>query len=88
MKSLRTILFVVLFILILAACGGYEKEVSSREYILTTDLVDGNFIFLGVGGAINGVSNPTLTAEPGETITVTLVNGGHGKHAVYRNNFV
>jgi len=27
---------------------------------------------------LNGIPNPTLSANPGETITVTLINGGHG----------
>ena len=83
MKSLRTIFFVVLFISILAGCGSYGEEMSDKEFILTTEFVDGNFIFLGVGGEINGMSNPTLVAEPGETVTVTLVNGGWGTHDIY-----
>ena len=43
---------------------------------------DGNLIFLGVSDEINGIANPTLSADPGETITVTLINGGMGQHDI------
>ena len=53
-----------------------------KEYVLTTDLRDGNLVFLGVSDEINGIENPTLSADPGETITVTLINGGEGQHDI------
>jgi nitrite reductase (NO-forming) len=43
---------------------------------------DGNLIFLGVSDEINGMVNPTLSADAGETITITLINGGMGQHDV------
>jgi len=49
---------------------------------LTTDLRDGRLIFLGVSDEINGLENPTLSAKPGERITITLINGGEGTHDV------
>ncbi|HSG42431.1 MAG TPA: cytochrome D1 domain-containing protein [Anaerolineales bacterium] len=82
MKAIRIFGF-LLFAGILSACGGSPAEISSKEYLLTTALEDGEFMFLGVSGDINGAVNPTLTAEPGETITVVLVNGGWGKHNIY-----
>ena len=82
MKAIRTIGVLLLLAGILSACGGSHTEISSKEYILTTALENGEFMFLGVGGDINGMVNPTLTAEPGETITVVLVNGGWGKHNI------
>jgi nitrite reductase (NO-forming) / hydroxylamine reductase len=81
MKSIKFIkagLFFLLFALILAACGG-TTPVSTREYLLTTGMEDGKFVFLGVGDSINGQANPTLVANPGETITITLINGGHAR---------
>jgi len=72
---------IVLAVLI-AACGGTSSQSSTREYVLTTDLKDGNLIFLGVSDEINGISNPTLSARPGETITIMLINGGEGQHDV------
>jgi plastocyanin len=56
--------------------------VINTEYILTTAMRDGNFVYLGVDGAINGVVNPALHAKPGERITVTLVNSGEGTHDI------
>ena len=37
---------------------------------------DGNFDLSWCSDDINGMANPTLHAKPGETITVTLINGG------------
>ena len=82
MKSLRILFFVFLFAGILAACTGVGGEVSTRKYVLTTGFEDGNLVFLGVGGDINGMVNPTLHANPGETITVVLVNSGEGEHDI------
>jgi plastocyanin/mono/diheme cytochrome c family protein len=56
--------------------------VSTRKYVLTSGLEEGNLVFLGVGGDINGLVNPTLYASPGETVTVVFVNSGEGEHDV------
>jgi len=66
----------------IAACTGSNSQITSKEYVLTTEIKDGNLIFLGVSDEINGVANPTLNANPGETITVTLINGGMGQHDI------
>ncbi len=84
MKSTQLILIGLAFLLltaILAACGGASPVVNT-EYILTPALREGKFVFLGVNGPINGLVNPALTAEPGERITVMLVNSGEGKHNI------
>jgi mono/diheme cytochrome c family protein len=49
---------------------------------LTTGFEGGELVYVGVGGEINGVFNPTLQANPGETITITLINGGEGTHDI------
>ncbi len=72
---------IVLAVLITACAGAYSQS-SDKEYVLTTDLKDGNLIFLGVSDEINGISNPTLSAKPGETVTITLINGGMGEHNI------
>lgn len=72
----------LLLAVFIAACTGTNFQNISKEYVLTTELKDGNLIFLGVSDEINGVSNPTLSAKPGETITVTLINGGEGEHDI------
>lgn len=75
--------YVVLFTLLgafLAACAGKEYLPVDKQYVLTTDVKGGNLVFLGVSGDINGQENPTLSAKPGERVTVTLINGGEGQH--------
>jgi nitrite reductase (NO-forming)/hydroxylamine reductase len=74
--------FVFLFGGILAACASFQGKVSTRKYVLTSGFEDGNLVFLGVGGDINGLVNPTLYASPGETVTVVFVNSGGGEHDV------
>ena len=82
MKVLKIMIIFVLLAGILAACGSGQSEVSTRKYVLTTGFENGNLVFLGVGGDINGLVNPTLHANPGETITVMLVNSGEGEHDI------
>ncbi|MCK6540412.1 MAG: c-type cytochrome [Anaerolineales bacterium] len=82
MKLVKLGSLFLLFAAILAACGGGEGLVSAKEYVLTTGIEDGTPVFLGVGDEINGMVNPELRAEPGETITVTLINGGEGRHQI------
>ena len=83
MKTLRKLLLIFLFGGVFAACAGARSEVSTRKYVLTSVLEKGNLVFLGVGGDINGNINPTLQANPGETITVMLVNSGEGEHDIF-----
>lgn len=72
----------ILLGIILTACAGTSFQPIDKEYVLTTDLRDGNLVFLGVSDEINGVENPTLSAAPGSTITVILINGGEGQHDI------
>jgi len=80
MKLIKIGVFFLLLAIVLAACGSQMTQIISKEYVLTTELKDGNLFFLGVSDEINGQANPTLSTEPGETITVTLINGGQGQH--------
>jgi nitrite reductase (NO-forming) / hydroxylamine reductase len=81
MKNIPKNFLVPVFTLILAACAP-QSPVVNTEYVLTTAMRDGNFVYLGVDGDINGVVNPALHAEPGERITVMLVNSGEGTHDI------
>jgi mono/diheme cytochrome c family protein len=81
---MRLMKFGAVFLLlagILVACAP-TTEVVNTEYVLTTAMRDGNFVYLGVDGEINGVVNPALHAKPGERITIMLVNSGYGKHDI------
>ncbi len=81
MKKQFAFVVFVLFLAALAACSP-KAEAINTEYVLTTAMRDGNFVYLGVDGEINGVVNPALTAKPGERITVMLVNSGEGRHDI------
>jgi nitrite reductase (NO-forming) len=87
-------LLMVLAVLI-AACGGSPKgETTSAsgsgapstgkvvEYSLLTNMIDGQMAFFGVGGGIDGVQNPTLSANVGDTVKVTLTSGDGVEHDV------
>ncbi len=80
---MKKILSITLFFLvILTACAPSGEISVDNEFVLTTDLRDGQFVFVGVNGEINGVVNPLLRAEPGERISVVLVNSGWGTHDI------
>ena len=82
MKAIHKLLVLAAFLIIVVACVP-QAEVIDTEYMLTTDMRDGKFVFLGVdGGDINGVVNPDLHAERGERITIMLVNSGEGTHDI------
>lgn len=83
MKIIRLFPIFLLFVVLIIACSPEAEGGSDREYILTTEFANGEFAFLGVGGEINGLRNPTLIAGPGDTVTVTLVNSGWGSHDVF-----
>jgi copper-containing nitrite reductase len=79
---LRFSVFIILLGIFVTACAGASFQNVDKEYVLTTDLRDGTLVFLGVSDEINGMENPTLSAKPGERITVTLINGGEGQHDI------
>jgi nitrite reductase (NO-forming) len=94
MKNLSK-LFVVLVAIsvLLSACGGSAKsetiaadlalpEGKVVEYTLITSMMDGQMGFMGVGGGIDGVMNPTLSANVGDTVRVTLQGGDAVEHDV------
>jgi nitrite reductase (NO-forming) len=51
--------------------AGSEADVA---YTLATGGPEGTLAFTGVSGEIEGVLNPTLTANPGDVVEITLVN--------------
>ena len=81
MKTFLKFLAAAIFLgILVSACTGTSFQPVDKEYVLTTDLREGRLVFLGVSDEINGLENPTLSARPGSTITVTLINGGEGQH--------
>ncbi len=67
-----------------AAPVTYLPDIS---YTLTTGLLDGRMSFIGVGGEIDGVANPTLSAEPGQVVQITLINGDNVTHDIFVEGF-
>jgi len=74
---------------LISACGGAAKSETSLttegktvEYSLMSTMVDGQMTFVGVGGGIEGVHNPTLSANVGDTVRITLTGGDSVEHDV------
>jgi nitrite reductase (NO-forming) len=80
-KRKNTFPVILILMLILSACVGADPS-ASAEYILTTAISNGEFVFMGVNGSISGLVNPILRAQPGEEITIMLVNSGEGEHDI------
>ena len=77
----------------ISACGGNARSETisdsgaavtgkTLENTLLTNMVDGQMALFGVGGDINGVKNPTLCANVGDLVKVTLTNGDGVEHDV------
>ena len=63
------------------------EYLSDVSYTLTTGLLEGRMAFIGVGGAIDGQANPTLTAQPGQIVQITLINGDNVEHDIFFEGF-
>lgn len=51
-------------------------------YTLRTGIAEGRMVYLGVGGAIDGKVNPTLSAAEGQGVRITLINGEGAEHDI------
>ena len=51
-------------------------------FTLRTGIAEGRMVYIGVGGDINGVVNPTLLVHEGETVQINLINGEGAEHDV------
>ena len=72
---------------LISACGTKGKssattEGKTVEYSLMTGMIDGQMAFIGVDGGIDGVRNPTLSANVGDTVKVTLTGGDGVEHDI------
>lgn len=56
-------------------------------YTLTTDIGAHGMAFIGSGGEIDGIVNPTLTAQPGDIVEITLINGDGVLHDLTIDEF-
>ena len=93
MKVSFKLFSLLVFAVLLAACGGSpQSETASTspglpegklvEYSLLSTMLDGKRVFVGIDGGIDGVQNPTLSANVGDTVQVTIVGGDAVEHDV------
>src|SRR5574341_908626 len=78
---LRMALAGLLMALLLAACG-QPKQSNAVAYELKTGMQDGKMVYVGMGGAIEGIINPTLSAKAGDIVTVKLMSGEGAEHNI------
>ncbi len=64
----------------------HTAEEATVSYTLVTSS-DAGLAFVGRGGEIDGVVNPTLTANPGDTVSITLINGDGIEHDLAIDEF-
>ena len=86
--------------LVLAACSPAAPMVSEPvdtepeaavqadvTYTLKTATEGSQYLFIGVGGEIDGQVNPELQANVGDTVVITLVNDDGNRHDIMINEF-
>jgi nitrite reductase (NO-forming) len=65
-----------------AKSGGDALSLSDAKYTLRSGIAEGKMVFLGVGGSIDGKTNPVLTAAEGQVVQLTLINGEGTEHDI------
>jgi nitrite reductase (NO-forming) len=87
--SFKLFSLLIAIAVLISACGSATKsennamamtEGKTVEYSLMSTMIDGQMAFVGVGGGIDGVRNPTLSANVGDTVKVTLTGGDSVEH--------
>ena len=72
MKTLYKVFGLLLVLTIfVTACGASTDKKAGNviEYTLQTEMANGQMVYKGVGGGIDGFTNPTLTAQVGDTVS-------------------
>jgi nitrite reductase (NO-forming) len=89
MKTIFRLLSLLAVIAVLiSACASPAKGNGAADagkvvaYGLTTGMADGKMSFIGVGGGIDGVVNPKLSANVGDTVKLTLSSGEGVEHDI------
>ena len=99
LAAIAALLAICTIVLVGAACGdsagsadGAVDETTPAStppitvtLLTTTD--DDGLAFIGVGGDIDGVRNPTLQFEPGDVVEVALENGDGVEHDIFFPEF-
>ncbi len=56
--------------------------VADVKYTLRTGIAEGRMVYIGFGGAIDGIVNPDLGAAEGDVVQITLINGEGAEHDI------
>jgi nitrite reductase (NO-forming) len=56
--------------------------VPDARYTLRSGIAEGRMVYIGVGGAIDGKTNPVLTAAEGQVVQLTVINGEGAEHDI------
>ena len=72
-----------------APSGSVAHSTAPRaaSFTLRTGIAQGRMVFIGSGGDIEGVINPTLMVHEGETVQITLINGEGAEHDIVFDDF-
>ena len=64
------------------AAGFAQDQTPTVEYTLVGQIGTQGFEFVGVGGDIDGVRNPQLTAKVGDVVSVTVISADGMQHDI------
>jgi len=82
----NSVLFLLITLLALIAGGCTSQPPAKAQaafdqtFTLKTVMNEKGMVFVGVGGEIDGVTNPDLTVRPGQDIRLVLLNGDGMPH--------
>ncbi|MGA2480516.1 MAG: copper-containing nitrite reductase [Spirochaetia bacterium] len=85
MTYLGRVVIVASLVLLAGIPGGTawaESPARARAYTLRTDMTPTGMAFFSAEDSDSDLQNPTLVAEVGDTVTITLVNGDGAVHDV------
>jgi nitrite reductase (NO-forming) len=86
-SRVRLHLSIMLAALLVSACGRAQAAQESTTYSLKTAMQDGRMVYIGVGGSIDGVVDPTLTAKVGDVVMIKLTSGDGVQHNISLPDF-
>ena len=85
----RVLTAIVIFVLSTSAHavpGDVRYEPDAR-FTLVTGISQGLMVYIGRGGTIDGVINPTIEVREGSVVQITLINGHAAKHDIVIPDF-
>jgi len=77
---MRTNFLLLLTVVLVVGAGGCGQPPASRlaavdaEFTLQTNRIDGQLVFVGLGGEIDGAINPDLVVQAGDTVRIVVTN--------------